>query len=81
MRPAPKSPCEGCKRKPNCPTVCYPMRDWERNQKKKKRREAARPNGTMFIGGRPVAGCFVYTKKDLDRVEVAVRDRPMEGEC
>lgn len=33
-----KSPCEGCKRKPNCPTVYYPKRDWERGRKRRKRK-------------------------------------------
>lgn len=28
-----QSPCERCKRKPNCPRVCYPKRDWERGRK------------------------------------------------
>lgn len=37
MTTASKSPCEGCKRKPNCPAVCYPKRDWERGRKRRKR--------------------------------------------
>ena len=29
------NPCTNCKRKPNCPRVCYPRRDYERALKKK----------------------------------------------
>lgn len=32
---APVSPCVNCKRKPNCPKVCHPKRDWMRRLKKK----------------------------------------------
>lgn len=28
------NPCENCKKKPNCPRVCYPRRDYERSKKK-----------------------------------------------
>lgn len=38
MKPNAKSPCEGCKKKPNCPAICYPKRDWDRGQKKARRR-------------------------------------------
>lgn len=27
-------PCDNCKRKP-CPAACYPLKDWERGQKKR----------------------------------------------
>lgn len=33
------SPCERCKRKPNCPRVCYPKRDWERGQRRRAKHE------------------------------------------
>ncbi len=29
------NPCEKCKKKPNCPRVCYPRRDYERAIRKK----------------------------------------------
>lgn len=32
------NPCAKCKRKPNCPSICYPKKDYERAMKKKKRR-------------------------------------------
>lgn len=31
-------PCKVCKRYPNCPSPCYPKRDWERGAKKRKKR-------------------------------------------
>lgn len=31
--------CKMCKRKPNCPPVCYPKRDWERGKRKGKGRK------------------------------------------
>ena len=30
-----KSPCEKCKKKPNCPKVCLPKRDYLRALKKR----------------------------------------------
>lgn len=30
------NPCEHCKRKPNCPPVCYPKRDYSRAVAKRK---------------------------------------------
>lgn len=32
------SPCENCKRKPNCPEKCKPRMDWARHQKRLKRK-------------------------------------------
>ena len=32
-----KNPCENCKRKPNCPKVCFPLRDYNRALYKKGR--------------------------------------------
>lgn len=77
MRQSSKHPCKECRRKPNCPSVCYPKRDWERGQKKRTRKNAEKPNGTMFISGKPVADCFVYTKY-VD-AEVTVRETPLRG--
>lgn len=34
-----KHPCEGCKRKPNCPRPCYPKLDWERGRERRKHHE------------------------------------------
>lgn len=35
------------------------------------------PNGTMFIAGKPVAGCYVYARHVGRRtMEIAVRDIP-----
>ena len=31
-------PCKVCKRYPNCPSPCYPKRDWERGARKRKKR-------------------------------------------
>lgn len=32
---APRKPCDGCKRKPNCPVVCFPLKDWKRAMEKR----------------------------------------------
>ena len=32
------NPCENCKRKPNCPDVCYPKKDYKRALKKRAKR-------------------------------------------
>lgn len=34
----PNNPCQNCKRKTNCPSVCYPKRDYERAVKKERRK-------------------------------------------
>ncbi len=28
------NPCDKCKKKPNCPEVCYPKKDYERAMRK-----------------------------------------------
>ena len=33
------NPCENCKRKPNCPDVCYPKKDYKRAIKKRARKK------------------------------------------
>lgn len=38
-----KNPCENCKRKPNCPQPCFPLRDYNRALNKKGRNKT---NGT-----------------------------------
>ncbi len=40
------SPCVSCKRKPNCPVPCYPKKDWERGNLKRR----GRCNGGRKIG-------------------------------
>lgn len=32
-----KNPCKNCKRKPNCPQPCFPLRDYNRALNKKGR--------------------------------------------
>ena len=34
-RPFPVSPCVNCKKRPYCPRICYPLRDWEKAMKRK----------------------------------------------
>lgn len=34
------NPCEKCHRKPNCPKVCYPLKDYRKSRKGRKRRLA-----------------------------------------
>ena len=41
-----ESPCLKCKRKPDCPKVCYPKRDWIRHRKKMKKKRGI-PNEQM----------------------------------
>lgn len=31
----PIKPCDTCKRKPDCPKVCYPLKDWKRAMEKR----------------------------------------------
>lgn len=35
MGKLPAKPCEVCKRKPNCPAVCFPLKDWKRAMEKR----------------------------------------------
>ena len=35
MKDKPQKPCDACKRKPNCPAVCYPLKDWKRAMEKR----------------------------------------------
>ena len=32
---SPKKPCDDCKKKPNCPAICYPLKDWKRAMEKR----------------------------------------------
>ena len=32
------NPCTKCKRKPNCPAVCYPKKDYDKAKKKRVKR-------------------------------------------
>lgn len=50
-----KNPCENCKRKINCPKICFPLRDYNRALYKKGR------NGTK--SSKSVDG----VKEDLNR--------------
>lgn len=34
-----QNPCEKCKKKNNCHNICYPLKDYLRGQKKRKRNE------------------------------------------
>ena len=34
-----ENPCKKCKRKPNCPDVCYPKKDYKRAMKKRARKK------------------------------------------
>ena len=38
LKNRPRSPCLSCGKKPNCPAVCYPRRDYLRALKKAGRR-------------------------------------------
>lgn len=35
------NPCDKCKKKGNCPAVCYPRRDYERGLQKKQKKGGA----------------------------------------
>ena len=35
------NPCEKCKKKGNCPAVCYPLQDYLRGLKKRQRKGGA----------------------------------------
>jgi len=39
------SPCENCKRKPNCPERCRPKEDWNRHVRKTLRKRKGVNNG------------------------------------
>lgn len=36
-KPYQPSPCEACKRKPDCPARCYPKLDFEKRHRKERR--------------------------------------------
>lgn len=35
MKTEPKSPCKDCKKKPNCPRVCYPWKDYMKRYRRR----------------------------------------------
>lgn len=47
------NPCLNCKRKPNCPAVCYPKKDYDKALKKaevRRKRENRNRNNSRVYG-------------------------------